>query len=182
MRQVVKNFVKIVAENLPLLEPIYEFGSFQVRGQEGIADLRPLFTGKKYIGADLRQGRGVDVICNMEDTKLGGGAAGTVLCLDTLEHVRNPIKAIQEMFRILNPQGFVVVSSCMNFPIHEHPGDYWRFTPAGLDLLLFPFAHKMIGYLGQKNNPHTVVGIASATRTTIPASFVRAFDTWKMVK
>ena len=43
MRELVREFVKIVAENLPISEPIVEFGSLQVSDQEGFADLRPFF-------------------------------------------------------------------------------------------------------------------------------------------
>lgn len=56
----VKQFVKIVAETMPITEPIFEFGSLQVSGQEGFADLRPLFPNKEYVGCDIREGPGVD--------------------------------------------------------------------------------------------------------------------------
>ena len=54
MRKVIRDFVRAVSETLPILEPIYEFGSFQVTGQEELANLRPFFQGMKYVGADLR--------------------------------------------------------------------------------------------------------------------------------
>jgi len=65
MRGSIKEFVWIVAETLPVLEPIYEFGSLQVPGQEGFADLRPIFEGKRYIGCDMREGPGVDLVLNL---------------------------------------------------------------------------------------------------------------------
>lgn len=33
MRQVIKDFIKICSETLPIKEPIYEFGALQVSGQ-----------------------------------------------------------------------------------------------------------------------------------------------------
>jgi hypothetical protein len=62
MRESIKQFVKIAADTLPILEPIYEFGALQVPGQEGFADLRPIFAGKEYVGCDMREGPGVDRI------------------------------------------------------------------------------------------------------------------------
>ncbi len=56
MRKIVKHFIKICAETLPISEPIYEFGALQVPRQEGFADLRPFFPGRKYIGADMQEG------------------------------------------------------------------------------------------------------------------------------
>lgn len=70
MRESIKEFVKICAETLPIIEPVYEFGSFQVPGQEGFADLRPFFKGKKYIGTDVRDGPGVDVLVDLHNINL----------------------------------------------------------------------------------------------------------------
>jgi len=57
MRQNVKEFVRVVSATLPIPEPIYEFGSFQVDRQLGFADLRPLFPNKEYVGCDMRDAR-----------------------------------------------------------------------------------------------------------------------------
>lgn len=67
MRQSIKDFVSIVADELQIKESIYEFGSLQVAGQESFADLRPLFPGLEYVGADMREGPGVDKILNLHD-------------------------------------------------------------------------------------------------------------------
>jgi SAM-dependent methyltransferase len=54
-----------------------------------------------------------------------------------LEHVKgNPQAVIDETFRVLRPGGIAVHTTCLINPIHEVPGDYWRFTPAGLALLV----------------------------------------------
>lgn len=124
MRELVKQFVKICAETLPISEPIYEFGSLQVPGQEGFTDLRPFFPEKKYIGADMRKGAGVDVILNLHNINLPSESVGTVLIFDTLEHVEFVRKAIKESHRILEPNGILIISSVMNFPIHDHAYDY----------------------------------------------------------
>ena len=62
MRPHINSFFKACAELLPCPEPNVEVGAYQVAGQETIADLRPHFPGKTYIGCDMRLGRGVDRI------------------------------------------------------------------------------------------------------------------------
>ena len=70
MRKLVKQFVEICSQTLPMNETIYEFGSLRVDGQEKIADLRPFFKDKKFIGADMRHGSGVDVVLNLHKIDL----------------------------------------------------------------------------------------------------------------
>jgi len=129
MRQSIKDFAGIVSETLPIIEPIYEFGSFQVLEQIGFADLRPIFQHKEYVGCDMREGPGVDKILDLHAIDLPSNSVGVVLCFDTLEHVEYPREALKEIYRILKPNGMAVISSVMDFPIHDHPYDYWRFTP-----------------------------------------------------
>ncbi len=159
MRESIRQFVKICAETLPISEPIYEFGFLQVEGQEGFADLRIFFNGKKYIGADMRAGLGVDIILNLHNIDIPSQSVGTVLILDTLEHVEFVRKAVEEAHRILKPNGILVISSLMNFPIHDYPYDYWRFTPEAFKSLLSPFSSSFVEFAGASNFPHTVVGI-----------------------
>lgn len=181
MRELVKQFVGICAETLPIPEPVYEFGSLQVPGQEGFADLRPLFPGKKYVGADIRSGPGVDVILDLHNIDLPSECVGTVLVIDTLEHVEFVRKAVEECHRILQPSGILIASSVMNFPIHDYPCDYRGFTPEGFSSLLKPFARSFVDCVGESNFPHTVVGVGF--KGSIPENsmeeFPRRFQAWK---
>ncbi len=63
------------------------------------------------------------------------------VCSDqVLEHVSgNPQQAINECWRVLRPGGIAVHTSCFINPVHNEPGDYWRFTPDALCLLSHPF-------------------------------------------
>lgn len=53
-----------------------------------------------------------------------------------LEHVEGePQAAINELFRVLRPNGIALHSTCFINPVHGCPSDYWRFTPDALRLL-----------------------------------------------
>jgi SAM-dependent methyltransferase len=158
MRDNVKDFVRLVVSTMDLKEPIFEFGSYQVPEQAAYADLRPLFPGKAYVGCDMREGPGVDRVLDLHSIAEPTASVGTVLCLDTLEHVEDPRKAVIEMWRILKPGGTLIMSSVMNFPIHNYPFDYWRFTPEAFRSLLKPFSSSFVGYQGSGEFPHTIVG------------------------
>jgi SAM-dependent methyltransferase len=162
MRDNIKVFVKAFAETFPIKEPVYEFGSLQI-GPPGYADLRPFFPNKEYVGCDMREGPGVDRVVVLEDLPMADKSVGTVLSADTIEHVFPVFKAFEEMFRVLRDDGAIVVTSVMDFWIHSHPYDYWRFTPEAFAGLLQPYPMKIVGYQGLPDFPHTVYGVAFKT-------------------
>ena len=159
MRKNINDIVRIFSEEFIIKEPVIELGSFQVSGQEKISDLRPYFKNKIYIGCDMREGVGVDKIENMEKLSFKDSSVGTIILVDTLEHVQNCHIALDEVYRVLKKDGIVIMSSVMDFPIHNHPYDYWRFTPESFRLLLKRFKIKIIGHEGNFSKPHTVFAI-----------------------
>jgi hypothetical protein len=168
MRQNLKDAVAVLAELLPFPEPIVELGAFQVDSQVGFADLRPFFPGRRYIGCDMRQGPGVDRLENLHRLTFADASVGSILCLDTLEHVANCHLAVAEMRRVLAPDGTLVLASVMDFEIHEFPADYWRFTPKAIEMLLREFETVRVYFQGDPQKPHTVLGIARRSRHALP--------------
>ena len=149
-----------MAETFELPEPIWEIGSFLVDGQEELADLRGLFAGKEFVGLDMRAGPGVDRVENVERLSCADGSAGTVLCLNTLEHVADIYAAAVQMHRVLKPGGVLLMTTPFDFVIHDHPHDYWRFTPQALELLTKDYPTRLIGYQGYKLMPHNTFVVA----------------------
>ncbi len=168
MRQSVKDYLTKVQGRFDLPEPIYEIGSYRVEGQEEFADLRPYFRGKAYVGCDMRRGLGVDRVENVHHLKIKSNSVGTVLIFDTLEHVEDVHTAIREIHRVLRPGGVLVMSSVMNFPIHDYPSDYWRFTPNAFELLLTRFPVREVEFDGDPLFPEGVYGFGIKEKTTNP--------------
>jgi len=62
--------------------------------------------------------------------------------VETLEHDDNPFKTLSEIYRVLKPKGEVVLAaSGINFPKHEYPSDYFRYTAEGIATLLNKFTN-----------------------------------------
>lgn len=159
MRDNVKGFVKCCSRVFQPPDPVFEIGSLQVPQQIGYADLRPFFKSRTYVGCDMREGPGVDRIENVEALGLPDGTVGTMIMADTLEHVENPHRALDEVHRVIRNGGMVIMTSVQNFPIHDYPRDFWRFTPEAFSFLLRKFSARLVGAQGDLTNPHTVFGI-----------------------
>lgn len=160
MRGNVLEFIRVVAAVIDLPAPVVEIGAFQVPNQPYPSDLRPLFAGKEFLGCDARPGPGVDRVEDVHALSFADASVGSVIMLETLEHVADPIRAMQEVRRVLRPEGFAVISSCMDTPVHEHPSDYWRFTPLAFELLVKELTPHRVFAQGHPLFPHTVVAIA----------------------
>jgi ubiquinone/menaquinone biosynthesis C-methylase UbiE len=86
---------------------------------------------------DSAAGAGVDVVGDAHDlSHFRDGEFGCVLCTEVLEHLHTPQKALDEMRRVLAPGGKLILTTRFIFPLHNVPGDYFRFTRYGLGHLL----------------------------------------------
>lgn len=158
-QSLIRRFVEDLARVVELPDPVVEFGSLQVEpGQDG--DLRPLFSGRPFIGTDMRPGPGVDRVEDLRALRFADGEVGTALCLDTLEHCDDPPAACRELARVTAPGGVCVVSSVLLFGIHGYPNDYFRFTPEGLRAMLAGFDDVWAAGIGDPDLPMQVVAVA----------------------
>ena len=58
-----------------------------------------------------------------------------------LEHVEgDPQTAIDETWRVIQPGGLAVHTTCFVNPLHLEPGDFWRFSPDALRFLCRRFS------------------------------------------
>ena len=160
MRDHNKAFCRLATEHFDCPGPVYEFGSYQVDGQVQYANLRSMFAGREYVGCDMRPGPGVDRVEDVSATTIDDGAVGTVLCIETFEHVFEVRRAFDEVFRMLKPGGIFLITSPLNFRIHAYPDDYWRMTPGCLRRMLRPYAGVVCGFQGDRSFPHTVMALA----------------------
>jgi SAM-dependent methyltransferase len=160
VRPAVIDFARDVAENLPVTSPLLEVGARVADGQHHFPSVRSIFNADVHISCDIQDGPGVDQIEDIHHLSFEDGSVGTVVALETLEHVADPIRAVEEMYRVLQPGGVLAISSLMFFPIHAHPSDYWRFTPHAFELLLKPFESQLVIAQGYWALPEGVFGVA----------------------
>ena len=84
--------------------------------------------------------------------------------------------ALPEVQRVLRPDGIFVVSCPFNVRIHNHPSDYWRFTPEAFEVLLEDYPQKIIGYHGPEERPENVWAVAfGADHPPIPDDLIEQY-------
>jgi SAM-dependent methyltransferase len=153
MNPFVRGLVRAAAESFTRTVPILEVGSRLVPGQESLGSPRNYFPGRTYIGLDIQPGAGVDVVASVEALPQADASMGAVIALEVLEHVPRFWNALDELQRILAPDGILLISTPFNVQIHNHPGDYWRFTPMAWQSLLRAFPQRLIGSYGPTKRP-----------------------------
>ncbi len=72
-------------------------------------------------------------ICKMPE--VADESFNVIICTDVLEHTLDPFSAASELYRILKPGGYCLVSTPFNLRIHGPSPDCWRFTEQGLRIL-----------------------------------------------
>jgi SAM-dependent methyltransferase len=91
------------------------------------------------VALDIKRGIGVQIIGDAQALGIRDASFEVVLCTEVLEHLPEPQRAIDEIFRVLAPGGQLVLTTRFLFPIHDAPHDYFRFTKYGLRHLLRRF-------------------------------------------
>lgn len=77
----------------------------------------------------------IDIVGIAYRLGVADNSVDTILCTVTLEHLEQPQVAIQEMYRILKPSGYLIVSAPLFWHLHEEPRDFYRYTKYGLAYL-----------------------------------------------
>jgi SAM-dependent methyltransferase len=95
----------------------------------------PIEKVEAWIYLDLEVKKLPHVRADVEHLPMGDDGFDTVVCLEMLEYVTDPHKALKEIRRVLKPEGKLILS--MPF-LHrtDTPHDYWRFTEHGVCSLL----------------------------------------------
>jgi len=109
----------------------------------GEAPWKDLLTGAEYVGLDLAsnsefgmQRRPGIIYYSGDRLPVDDASFDHVLCVEVLEHVREPLPFLAELGRALRPGGSLALTVPWSARVHHQPWDYARFTPQGLTELL----------------------------------------------
>lgn len=99
-----------------------------------------LFEGKisSYTGCDVVQSSmsKVDVICEATSLTFKENQFDTVFSTQVIEHVSDPFKMLEEIYRVLRPGGTLIISAPFCWELHEEPYDFYRYSKYGLKAMI----------------------------------------------
>jgi len=111
------DFVKAVSRVYPdnfKNAKVLEVGSLDINGS-----VRQFFTDCDYIGIDLGEGKGVDVVCEGQKYDAPADSFDTVISCECFEHNPEWVYTFANMWRMTKPSGLIVMS-CATTGRAEH--------------------------------------------------------------
>ena len=99
--------------------------------------------GKKLISVDIDPNIDPDIIADICDLNMiDAESIDGIICAAVLEHVYNPIKAAQELYRVLKKEGYLFLYVPWLFNYHCEKGykDYYRFSPDAIRYMFRDFS------------------------------------------
>lgn len=121
-------------KNLPDRSRVLDAGA-------GECQYRPHFSNCQYTAVDLGVGDGewsyvgLDSIADLLSLPFKDETFDATLNVVTLEHVTDPARVINELFRCLKPGGQLLLITPLEWEEHQEPHDYFRYTRYGLEYL-----------------------------------------------
>jgi SAM-dependent methyltransferase len=91
--------------------------------------------GGRVVEVDPFASTQADLVGDAHWLPIRSDAAGLAVMVEVLEHLTDPPLAVAECYRVLQPGGLLIITTPQYWHVHKHPGDYFRFTDEGLQLL-----------------------------------------------
>lgn len=144
---------------------ILEIGSRDTNGT-----VRPVLEphADKYVGVDLVAGRGVDQVLDVAvlSEHYHGESVDVVVCTEVVEHIDDWRLALYQMLKVLRHNGLLILTTrSPNFPNHNYPSDYWRYTQDDLKKIFTPVGEVLA--IEDDPSPPYCAGVGIILRKTV---------------
>lgn len=108
-----------------------------------------------YIALDVTEfPRVTDVIADAVALPFEDESFDCVVAFEVMEHINQPMKLIEEAYRVLLPNGTLLLSVPFAFHQHGDPSDYWRPTRYTLEAATSKFSSATV--FSQGNRLHVI--------------------------
>lgn len=116
-----------------------------------------------------------DVLGVAEQLPFRNHSFDAVVCLNVLEHVKDPFQVARELIRVLKPGGELMAVAPFLQPLHGYPHHYYNMTALGLENLFDPLHDKRIEIYGAMHPIWALNWFLTQYAEGLPASERAAF-------
>ena len=116
-------------ENIGSIAPkstILDMGGMKAR-KRGVFNIVDYDYTVKY--ANLDATTDPDYLGDITNIPLPDKHFDAIILSEVLEHVSNPVEILEEAFRLLKPEGIILICTPFQYHIHADPYDFARYTP-----------------------------------------------------
>ena len=131
----IEEAISAFARKLPHHARVLDAGS-------GEGQYAHFFADHRYCGVDLAVGdaawdyTNLDAVADLTALPFRAGVFDAAIHIVTIEHLREPARALAEIARTLKPGGILLIAAPHEWEVHQAPHDYFRYTRYGLAYLL----------------------------------------------
>lgn len=122
---------------------VIDFGGGEPFGK-WLSEYKEVFTECDYRTFDYDAATGADIIGDIHAIPMADESCDAIICASVLEHVRDPIRAMDELRRVLRKGGVMFLYVPSIYPYHARKGHYpdlWRFFDDTMQQLFAGFSH-----------------------------------------
>ncbi|MFH0800860.1 MAG: class I SAM-dependent methyltransferase [bacterium] len=95
---------------------------------------------KDLVNIDIFAFQEVDIVADAHDLPIAKNSVDLIINTAMLEHVEEPGKIVDEMYRVTRPGGYVLCYVPFIVPFHPAPSDFFRWTSGGARKLFSRFS------------------------------------------
>ena len=148
--------------------------------------MEPLFTypSIEFVETDVSFGPRTKLICDAHDIPFEDESFDGVIAQAVLEHVVDPYRCVEEIHRVLKPDGLVYAETPFIQQVHGGRYDFTRFTPLGHRRLFRMFGEIDSGAVcgpGMAlawSYQHFLVSLAGSGKARTLAALFAAYTSW----
>jgi len=151
-------------------------GGFRFQ-KRGLTKYKDLFKDVNYKILDIDPKCKPDIIGDIHNLPQENGTIDAIICRAVLEHVYDPQKAVNEMYRVLKKRGKCLAYLPFLYPYHGKAGaykDYYRYTKDGVEYLFRNFSS--IEICPVRGNLETIINLVPFKAVRIFMPLARLFD------